>query len=292
MEPTVQFDPGRCVLVLGPQIAMACLSLKDPAGVPPALSYNMLVEIGSQKMLDMDSSLTSKEDRQRKQALLSAAYELEPAVVASKMVETLRAHDKYEQWLSDMFASLYNLPLHNGAGSVVEDLRQLQDKGALLVYTYYDMIIDKALESPPVLMEEEEVKNWGSRKSPGVLHVHGVHSRPDTVMCDCVNYSKIVAESSAGRRLREICRNRTVICVGFDGILYDPFLTKFASAFLSGSGSGGGSSNAQTHSTSLLLTFTGSLAAAHPSLLNMRIPSMKGGLSKFLVPTVAPFKPG
>lgn len=280
MEPTIQFDPGRCVLVLGPQIAAASLALKD-LGAPAALSYSMLFEGGMQKMLELES-FQSKEEKIRKQSLLAGAYELEPSFVANKVVESLRSHERYEQWLSEMFSSLYNLPVYSGPNSVVEDLKQLQEKGVLLVYTYYDMILDRGMDTAPILMEEDDVKNWGSRKVPGILHVHGVHSRPDTVMCDCVNYDKIVAETNAGRRLREICRNRTVLFIGFDGRFYDPFLPKIASSFLSGP---------QTHSTALLLTFSGGVT--NPTgLLKVKLSSMVGGLSKFLVPSVSPYKPG
>ena len=280
MDPSVQFDPGRCVLVLGPQIAAASLALKE-LGAPAALSYSTLFEVGMQKMLELDPS-QSKEEKIRKQTLLAGAYELEPSFVANKVVESLRSHDKYEQWLTDMFSSLYNLPVHSGPNSVVEDLKHLQEKGVLLVYSYYDMILDHAMDSAPILMEEEDVKNWGSHKMPGILHVHGVHSHPSSVMCDCVNYDKVVVDTNAGRRLKEICRNRTVLFIGFDGRFYDPFLPKFASNFLSG---------AQAHSTALLLTFTGSVTN-HPSLLKVKLSSNVGGICKFLVPTLSPYKPG
>ena len=285
MEPSVQFDPGRCVLVLGPQIAAASLALKEHELGPPAaaLSYAVLFESGMQKILELDAS-QSKDEKLRKQSLLAGAYELDPSFVANTVVESLRGHDKYEQWLTESFNSLYSLPVQNGQGSVIEELRQLQEKGVLLIYTYYDMILDRAMDTAPVLMDsDEDVKNWGLRKTSGILHVHGIHSRSSSVMCDCVNYGKIVGESSAGRRLREICRNRTVIFVGFDGRFYDPLLPKFANAFLH-------SSHAQS-TAGLLLTFTG-CPTNHPALLKVKLSTMSGGLSTFLIPTLSPYKPG
>ena len=292
MEPSVQFDPGRCVLVLGPQIAAASLALNNDRELGPAttaaaaaaLSYAVLFESGMQKMLELDTS-QSKEEKLRKQSLLAGAYELDPSFVANTVVESLRGHDKYEQWLTESFNSLYSLPVQNGQGSVIEELRQLQEKGVLLVYTYYDMILDKAMDTAPMLMDtDEDVKNWGSRKMSGILHVHGIHSHSSTVMCDCVNYGKIVGESSAGRRLREICRNRTVIFIGFDGRFYDPLLPKFANAFLH-------PSHAQS-TAGLLLTVTGCPATNHPALLKLKLSTMSEGLSKFLIPTLSPYKPG
>ena len=278
MDPSIQFDPGRCVLVLGPQIAAASLALKE-LGAPASLSYSTLMEVGMQKMLELDAS-QSVEEKLRKQSLLASAYELEPSFVANKVVESLRSHDKYEQWLSDMFSSLYSLPVHSGPNSVVEDLKHLQEKGVLLIYSYYDMILDRAMDTAPLLMEEEDVKNWASRKAPGFLHVHGVHSRSSTVMCDCVNYDKVIAETSAGRRLREICKSRTILFIGFDGRFYDPFLPKFASSFLNGA-----------QSTALLLTFNGSVTN-HPAFLKVKLSSNFMSMGKFLVPTLSSYKPG
>lgn len=230
MDPALQIDPERCVLVLGSQMVAAALALSE--GVPAALSYAMVVDIGVQKMLQLEG-VERLEEKSRRQTLLLSAYELEPSFAASKVVESLREHGVYQQWLDEMFGSLLTLPVQKGPGGVVETLRALQDRGALLVYTYYDTVLDTALNTPPVFLQDEDaVRSWSSRQSPGLLHVHGVFSRPDSVCCDCVNYRRLVGEACGGQLLREACRNRTVVFAGFDREFFDPFLTKFSRTFL------------------------------------------------------------
>lgn len=229
----LQIDPERCVLVLGSQLAAGALALSE--GVPAALSYAMVVEIGMQKMLELEG-VSKVEDKARKQSLMLSAYELEPSFAASKVVDSLREHGVYQKWLDELFGSLLSLPIHRNQGGVVSTLNALQEKGALLVYTYYDTILDAALNTPPILLSDEAaVRGWATHRTSGLLHVHGAHSQPDSVKCDCVNYRQLVGEASGGQILREVCRNRCVVFLGFDSEFFDPFLFKFSRAFLSSS---------------------------------------------------------
>lgn len=233
MDPTLQIEPERCVLVLGSQLAAAALALSE--GVPAALSYAMVVEIGMQRMLELEG-VENMEEKARKQSLMLNAYELEPSFAASKVVDSLREHGVYQKWLEELFGSLLALPMHRNQGGVVAELSSLQEKGVLLVYTYYDTILDSALNTAPVLLSDEEaVRGWASHQTPGLLHVHGAYSQPDSVQCDCVNYRQLVGEACGAQLLREVCRNRSVIFLGFDGEFFDPFLFKFSRTFLSSS---------------------------------------------------------
>ena len=281
MDPTLQIDPERCVLVLGSQLAAAALALSE--GVPAALSYAMVIDIGVQKMLELEG-VDTLEEKSRRQSLLLSAYELEPSFAASKVVDSLREHGVYHQWLNELFGSLLTLPVHHTQGGVVERLASLQEQGALLVYSYYDTILDVALSTPPVLLTDEEaVRNLIGRKSRGLLHVHGAYSQPNSVCCDCVNYRQLVGEASGAPLLKEACRNRNVIFIGFDSEFFDPFLTKFSRTFLSGS----------TQSPPLLLSSLATVAKLPPleSFLTLRVPQL-ANLEKILL-TSSPFpRPG
>ena len=274
MDPTLQLDPERCVVVLGSQLTAAALALSE--GVPAALSYAMVIDIGVQKMLQMEG-VDKLDERSRRQTLLLSAYELEPAFAACKVVESFSDHGVYQQWLNELFGSLLTLPVHKTPGSVVDTLRGLQEKGALLVYTYYDTILDTALNSTPVLLQDEEsVRNWATRQVPGLLHVHGVYSKPDSVCCDCVDYRRLVGEAPGSKLLKEVCRNRSVIFAGFDREFFDPFLPKFARAFLSPS-----------HPPPLLLTTGPKASYAYP-FLNLRVPQLASLERLFLCSSPTP----
>lgn len=264
----LQVDPERCVLVLGSQLAAAALSLSE--GVPAALSYAMVVEMGMQKMLELEGA--ENVEKARKQSLMLSAYELEPSFAASKVVDCLKEHGFYQKWLEELFGSLLTLPVHKNQGGVVGKLHSLQEQGALLVYTYYDTILDSAFHTVPVLLDDEEVvRSWAAHQTPGLLHVHGIYSKPESMQCDCVNYRQLVGDAAGGHVLREVCRSRSVIFLGFDGEFYDPFLFKFSRAFLSSS-----------QPPPLLL----SLAPKQPSLenfLTLRIPQLNN-LENIFIP--------
>ncbi len=263
MDPTVQIDPERCVLVLGSQLAAAALALSE--GVPAALSYTMVIDIGVQKMLDLEG-VDTVEEKSRRQSLLLSAYELEPSFAASKVVDSLREHGLYPQWLNELFGSLLALPVHRNQGGVVERLASLQEQGALLVYTYYDTILDVALNTSPILLSDEDgVRNWAGRQTRGLLHVHGAYSQPNSVCCDCVNYRQLVGESCGAPFLKEVCRNRTVIFIGFDSQFFDPFLSKFSRTFLS-----------RSQPPPLLLSSIATVAKLPPleSFLTLRVPQL------------------
>ena len=103
----------------------------------------------------------------------------------------------------------------------------------MLVYTYYDVILDTAMKTTPIFLEDEEaVRSWAGRQTPGLLHVHGAYPEADSVRCDCVDYRRLVGDAPGAQLLREVCRNRSVIFLGFDGEFYDPLLQKFARSFL------------------------------------------------------------
>lgn len=234
MERAIQLDVDKCVLVLGPQVAAECLQSSPTRPTPPALSYNMLLEAGVQKMLDTAHGV-SNEEKIRRRALLVNAYELDPSFVGNVVVNSLKRNSSYTQWLDESFSTLSQHNTHTSAtaNGFVDKLQSLQKMGALLIYTYYDVVLDNALGTTPILMEnEEDVHNWANRSARGILHVHGVHSKPDSVCCDCVNYEQLIGGSKSGRFLRDLCKTKTVLFAGFDNEFYDPFMPKFSKTFV------------------------------------------------------------
>ena len=263
------------MLVMGPQMAAEALSLSE--GVPAALSYAMLINIGIQKILDLDKSSNSAE-KSRKHALMVNAYELEPAFAAHKIVETLRENNVYKEWLVELFGSLPSLYSMSSSrqkqgGSMVEKLSSLHEKGMLLVYTHYDTILDVQMGTAPVLLgDEEAVRSWAASQTRGLLHVHGMFSKPDSVSYDCVDYRRLVGETPGGQILKDVFRARSVIFAGFDGEFYDPFLPKFARTFLS-----------QEHPPPLLLSAAPKVTNLTEAFLNLKVTQL-AQLDRLLIP--------
>ncbi len=266
MEHSVQIEPEKCVLVMGPQMAAEALSLSE--GVPAALSYAMLVNIGIQKALELDKT-SSNAEKARKHALLVNAYELEPAFAAYKVVESLKEKNVYKEWLTELFGSLPSLHAlsreRQESNHLVQKLANLQEKGVRLVYTHYDNILDVQMGTEPVLLQDEEtVRSWSSQQRQGILHVHGVFSKPESVAYDCVDYQRVVGGTPGGLVLREIFRGRSVIFAGFDGEFFDPFLPKFAQMFLS-----------QDHPPPLLLSAAPKLTSLTEAFLSLKVSELR-----------------
>ena len=278
LDPTVQVDPNRCICVVGPQIAAEYLSSTERARTPAVFSYRKLVESGIQRVLEVESFQTD-EERVRKQTLLVNAYELEPAFASNKVVETLKAHGCYEQWLAEMFSSLRCAPTQRGTNATIDHLLHLQDKGMLLVYSHCDSILDTALGCEPILPDSEDaVRSWALRRTSGLLHIHGVHTHPASMKWDCVAYDSAVGGSIGGRVLKDLCKTRTVLFVGFDGEYFDPLLPKFAKLFASA-----GHAPARYP----LMMSLGSRPSTHPSFLTLKF-SQSATLDKILQPSLTP----
>ena len=223
--PCLEIDPVRTMMVLGPQVTAQCLGDCSTHH----LSYRQLVESGIKTALEMES-FRSKEDRARKETLLRHAYELEPAFASSKVVEVLRSHGRYENWLKQTFSAA-NVKLTEKGNTVLQHLLALRQEGVRLAYTHYDETLSRVLGLPPVILEDEEgVKKW-SQGFPALLHLHGVAVHPQSVMFDCLSYENAVGGAPSAHLVLEQFRSKTVIFVGFDDIYFDPFLHKLVKTF-------------------------------------------------------------
>ena len=228
---TIEVDPVRTLLVLGPQVTALCLSeIKNTFTAPSFLSYKNIVEIGIGKALELDEFSTS-EAKSRRQLLLQNAYELEPAFAAHKIVETLKYNDSYDAWIKEVFLSTKEMQFNADASRTLQHLLHLRRKGVRLIYTHYDDLLARALGLPVVLLEDEEdVRKW-SQGFPALLHLHGVFSRPQSMKLDCLCYQSMVGGGKVADIIREQFQSRSVIFIGYDDQFMDPFLPKILTSF-------------------------------------------------------------
>lgn len=279
MEALVHLDPEKCICVLGPQIAAHHLvaSGLDPNAIPAVMSHRGLVEAGIRKLVDVDT-FESAEDKQRKEALLKSAYELDPTFPAFKVTEKLRELGVYEQWMVEVFAPVSSRPTMLGGNTTLEHLIALQRQGLLLAYSHYDLVLANTQRFMPVYMDNGEgVRGWAtSVRSPaissGLLYLHGSHGLPASLKWDSVPYVTEVGDSPGGKILKEICKSRTIIFVGFDADFFDPLLHKFCATFLPN----------PVHSPPLLLTSQPGRHPSLPSVLTVRVGQLV--LEKVLIP--------
>lgn len=283
MEALVHLDPERCICVLGPQVSAQYLVATglDPKAIPAVMSHRGLVEAGIRKLVEVET-FPSAELKQRKETLLRSSYELDPTFPSFKVSEKLCETGEYEQWLEEAFAPVSNRSAVLGFNATLEHLTSLQRQGMLLAYSHYDPVLLNTKRFRSVLMDDEEgVREWMATSVSGrapttatssLLYVHGSLEDPSSLRWDSVSYSRDVGESHGGQALKEICKSRCVVFLGFDADFFDPLIHKFCSTFLP--------ATAQT--PPLLLSTQPSHQPILPSVLTIRVGQL--ALEKVLLP--------
>ena len=278
----VNLDPERCICVLGPQVSAQYLVATglDPKAIPAVMSHRGLVEAGIRKLVEVETFANS-ELKQRKETLLRSSYELDPTFPSFKVTEKLRELGEYQQWLAEAFAPVCNRSAVLGFNATLEHLTSLQRQGMLLVYSHYDPVLLHTQRFKSVLMDDEEgVREWMSTSASGksasgtssLLYVHGSLDAPSSLRWDSVAYSREVGESPGGKALKEVCKSRCVIFLGFDADFFDPLIHKFCATFLS----------AAVQTPPLLLSTQLSHQLVLPSVLTVRVGQL--ALEKVLLP--------
>ena len=184
------------------------------------------MEDGIQRALELEEFESSAE-RQHKEHLLQSAYELEPGFAAYKVVETLRCHDQYEEWLGELFHSSSDQTLNRDNG-LLNHLQSLQRQGARLVYTHYDEVLANALGLAPVTPDDEQQLRRWAEGLPALLHIHGAISKLDSLKLACVAYDGTI--TSAHHLIQAQFQHRTVVVLGMGDANYGPLLSKLLGA--------------------------------------------------------------
>ena len=215
MNPLLEVNPGACIFLIGPQIA-ACCATKHGGRPPP--TYRAIVEAGILFAQEVQS-FASEEDKKSQQQFLRNAYNQDPTVAAHKITEILKQNGCYSEWLHKTFnAAGVQCTSSDSALATVKHLLNLQEKGALLVYTHYDTILDVVAGTDPIVVENEtKFQKWLKNETSGFLHLHGVYSQPETVRvtCDGSPFNAAVAQ---------VFRKRLVILIGYDREYFDPLI--------------------------------------------------------------------
>lgn len=209
-------------------------------------------------------------------ARLREAHEREPSLAARHAIDVLKRRGAYERWLRQTFGgrddttataaatasserqrfcgsahpqkkkslgpdSCARGPRVSSRTPALRLLLQLQQRGALLVYTQCDTALDDAAGTAPVLATDgAKFQEWAAGETPGFLHVNGVYTKPDSVLLDVTDYEQSLAKSTLVS-LKKIFRQRLAVFVGFgereraDALLLQKMLQAFYSDEASGS---------------------------------------------------------
>ncbi|KAL5336306.1 SIR2-like domain-containing protein [Aspergillus crustosus] len=118
----------------------------------------------------------------------------------------------FAHWLNAVFG---DLAVENDA--LFRSLKELHDRGATILTTNYDCLLDSYCGLTPVCglaTQDAMTFQWGRRSRKEIFHIHGTYERPRDVILDPIDYYR-VRESEGVRRLLEMTLlGSTVLFVG------------------------------------------------------------------------------
>ncbi|KAI1389368.1 SIR2-like domain-containing protein [Hypoxylon trugodes] len=131
-----------------------------------------------------------------------------------------KRNDLFSSWLRHQFETLYTLITRP---QILDSLRELHRKGAMLFTTNYDDLLEKHIGIPSLTRTDENGVLAYERKSlDAVFHIHGHWQDPGTVVLSAEHYYTVKTHAGVQETLSHLLATKTVLFVGCGGGLGDP----------------------------------------------------------------------
>ena len=235
--PSLEIDPSKFIVVLGPlftavtvrrSIADDDISPRKPPRMPVVDVRGManegiaiLLEAGQ---FQSQAELKGCEQRYRD------ALKVDPL---ARLSASMQQCGRYGEWLERCF-KLDAVPVRSSPA--LTHLTRLQEKGCLLVYTGCDDALSKLSNLPVLLPKDREgVVQWWTGAQKGIMHVHGVYWKPESLQLNCDVYTNTNHPAiPAMEQLGHIFKEKYVVSIGIcESQLRDnPMMERFTSTFL------------------------------------------------------------
>lgn len=174
-------------------------------------SWTQLIASGASAVVQADCAPRADfEDTARKR--------LEPPVdpyylteAASDVIRILKRNGRFETWIDSEFSGLK-----------VTQPALIQALGRLdipIFTTNYDTLVESVLGLHPVSPTNPSLMiRTASGRYPGVGHIHGVWSEPETCVITLGDYARIVQDKGSGTVHRALSLTRFLVYVGFEAV--------------------------------------------------------------------------
>ena len=230
LRPCLEVEPSRFIIVLGPRFVATVLSEMVAAEETklPALGLTEMINEGISVLLDL-RQFQNERERADFEKLCRNAFQVDPL---TRLLYNLQHCGGYASWLERCF-QLRIEPSRN-CPPILERLLELQNQGALLVYTGCDDTLSR-LTSQRVHLPTDSLADWMAGRKKGFLNVHGVYWKPESLQLNCEAYTNPSHPSRVSMGLLEqLFQQKSVIAVGTCDRtdLANPMLAAFAQRFL------------------------------------------------------------
>jgi predicted ATPase len=208
----------RLVIVVGAGVTLG--ATKGPTGPLRRLTWNGLIENGLDYLVnEVYNGVRDKRIEHAYSALEGGDTEelLDAAMI---MKDRLTRKNQYPTWLKSVFRGLSD---EIRDSCVLDVLKVLHAKGAMLLTTNYDDILERHCGVQRIGRSNlADVLKFRSGDKDGVFHLHGSYEDPEEVVLDAIDYSEITHAEEVQGILKTCFDDRTVLFVGCGSGLEDP----------------------------------------------------------------------
>jgi hypothetical protein len=207
------------VIIVGAGVTLSVTA--DSSGQPlPRLTWTGLIRNGLDYLVS--GEYVSASNRRTRQAY-DALKDSDPDSLldaAGIMASQMTKNGQLSTWLESVFGSLSQEVRH---GELLEVLRVLQRKGAILVTTNYDDLLEKACDLRRIgRSQSDEILKLKRRDLDGVFHIHGSYLDAHEVVLDTTDYYQITHSDEVQDVLKTFLEVNTILFVGCGSELEDP----------------------------------------------------------------------
>jgi hypothetical protein len=212
-------DAKRLVIVTGVGVTLDATGyVRD--GDLEYLTWKGLIEHGFRYLERMCRPAISdeKKTQERTQKITNGRYLLSQPDTDSHLLaaqilrKELEGEDHFANWLDSVFD---NLEIKNEV--VLRCLKALHAKGATLLTTNYDHILDRYCNLDTIRRTAtDDLLRFrrGRASKDGVFHIHGSYQDPDDVVLDPIDYYKVKMSTEVQSFLQKCLLDDTVLFVG------------------------------------------------------------------------------
>lgn len=127
----------------------------------------------------------------------------------------------FADWLNSVFSKQ---KCSNGA--MKNSIIALSKSNIPIATLNYDILLEKASRLPTISMDESrKVMGWARREAAGILHLHGVWDKPDSVVFASEDYVTAVKDEFRQNLQRGLASYKHVLFVGCGATFEDPNLS-------------------------------------------------------------------
>jgi hypothetical protein len=131
---------------------------------------------------------------------------------ANILSSQLTQNGQFPTWLESVFGNLYQEVRHP---AVLKTLKALHQKGATILTTNYDDLLEKSCNLPRIgRSNKDEILRFKRGDLDGVFHVHGSYHDPQEVVLDTTDYYEVAHSDEVQSILKNFLEFKTILFVG------------------------------------------------------------------------------